>query len=102
LEELDLTKSGTWDWFQANGGISDEQVRQVLGDTAASDSYKADADRPTSLRLNLLASEAHRRGLMSEGQLARLLHLDRFEVRELLDGQDAEGSEAAGAPNVFG
>ena len=32
LEELGLTKKGTWDWFIANGGISDEQVVQVLGD----------------------------------------------------------------------
>lgn len=32
LEELGLTKKGTWDWFQDNGGITDEQVRQVLGE----------------------------------------------------------------------
>ena len=31
LEELSLARAGTWDWFQANGGITDEQVRQVLG-----------------------------------------------------------------------
>ena len=28
LEELGLAKRGTWDWFQANGGITDEQARQ--------------------------------------------------------------------------
>ncbi len=27
LEELGLTKPGTWDWFQSNGGITDEQAR---------------------------------------------------------------------------
>ena len=31
LEELDLTKTGTWDWFVSNGGITNAQARQVLG-----------------------------------------------------------------------
>lgn len=96
LEELALVKPGTWDWFQANGGITDEQVRQVLGDLSAPDLDKAEAHRPTTLRLNLLAEEVYRRGLLSEGQLSRLLHLDRVELRETLDRQQIEGSEADG------
>ncbi|HUN96778.1 MAG TPA: XRE family transcriptional regulator [Bradyrhizobium sp.] len=100
LEELGLTKAGTWDWFEANGKITDEQARQVLGDLVVPDAQKADADRPTTLRLNLLAAEAYRQGLMSEGQLARLLHLDRVELREILDGQDVEGSEDDGFPHL--
>ena len=96
LEELELIKPGTWDWFQANGSISDEQARQVLGDLPASDTYKAEADQPTTLRLNLLAGEAARRGLLSEGQLARLLRLGRLEVREMLTSQELEGSEGDG------
>lgn len=99
LEELGSVKPGTWDWFQANGGITDEQGRQVLGDLSAPDAQKADADRPTTLRLNLLASEAFRQGLLSEGQLARLLHLDRVELREILGSQELEGSEANGGTN---
>jgi Zn-dependent peptidase ImmA (M78 family)/DNA-binding XRE family transcriptional regulator len=98
LEELKLTKEGTWDWFQANGGITDEQVRQVLGDLLLPDVQKVEADRPTTLRLNILAGEVARRGLLSEGQLARLLHLSRLELRELLDGLDLEGSADDGAP----
>jgi Zn-dependent peptidase ImmA (M78 family)/DNA-binding XRE family transcriptional regulator len=98
LEELKLTKPGTWDWFQANGGITDDQARQVLGDLVRPDAQKAEADRPTTLRLNLLAGEVARRGLLSEGQLARLLHLSRVEVRELLDGLDMEGSADSEAP----
>jgi Zn-dependent peptidase ImmA (M78 family)/DNA-binding XRE family transcriptional regulator len=101
LEELELTKPGTWDWFQANGGITDEQARQVLGDLSTPDAQKADAARPTTLRLNLLVTEAHRQKLLSEGQLARLLHLDRVELREILDGQESEGSEADGVPMLF-
>jgi Zn-dependent peptidase ImmA (M78 family) len=98
LEELGLTKRGTWDWFQDNGGISDEQARQVLGDLIAPDPYKAEADRPTTLRLNMLAAEASHRGLLSEGQLARLLQISRVELRDLLDGIEAEGSAADEAP----
>ena len=96
LEELGLAKVGTWDWFQANGGITDDQARQVLGDLAAPDPHKAEADQPTTLRLNLLAAEAHRQGLLSEGQLARLLCLDRIGLREILDNQESEGMEADG------
>jgi Zn-dependent peptidase ImmA (M78 family)/DNA-binding XRE family transcriptional regulator len=102
LEELGSVKGGTWDWFESNGGITDEQTRQVLGDLSAPDAYKADADRPTSLRLNLLASEAYRQGLLSEGQLARLLHLDRVELRAILGGQDIEGSETDGVTKLLG
>lgn len=85
FEELALTKEGTWDWFVNNGGITDEHVRQVLGDLVSPDAQKAEADRPTTLRLNLLAAEVHRRGLLSEGQLARLLRLTRVELREILE-----------------
>lgn len=93
LEELGLTKRGTWDWFLANGGITNAQARQVLGDLAALDTDKREAAHPTTLRLNLLAAEAWRQDLLSEGQLARLLHLDRLAVREILDGVGIEGSE---------
>jgi len=96
LEELGLTKKGTWDWFAANGGIADEQVRQVLGDLRTPDKHKAEANRPTTLRLNLLAAEVNRRGLLSEGQLSRLLRLDRIELRDILS--DLPEEEADGAP----
>ena len=97
LEELSLTKEGTWDWFEANDGITDQQARQVLGDLPGPDSHKADADLPTTLRLGLLAGEAWRRGLLTEGQLARMLHIDRIELRRMFDGLEIEGSEADGA-----
>jgi Zn-dependent peptidase ImmA (M78 family)/DNA-binding XRE family transcriptional regulator len=100
LEELRLTKEGTWDWFASHGGITDEQARQVLGDLPPPDAHKADADRPTTLRLNLLAAEVHRRGLLSEGQLARLLHLTRVELREILEGVDAEETDGDGVASL--
>jgi len=101
LEELGSVKPGTWDWFIANGGIRDEQARQVLGDLIVPDAEKADADRPTTLRLNLLAYEAHRRGLMSEGQLARLLALDRVELREILGSQAHDGNDLDGGGEIL-
>jgi Zn-dependent peptidase ImmA (M78 family)/DNA-binding XRE family transcriptional regulator len=97
LEELKLTKPGTWDWFEENGGITDAQAHQVLGDLVPTDTAKAEAEQPTTLRLNMLASEAWRQSLLTEGQLMRLLHLDRVELRRLLDRTDIEG-EADEAP----
>ncbi|MDA8450458.1 XRE family transcriptional regulator [Acidovorax sp. NCPPB 3859] len=101
LEELGLTKKGTWEWFGANGGITDEQAAQVLGDLRSPDRYKLEADKPTSIRLNLLAAEAYRRELLSEGQLAKLLHLDRVELREMLEEVDPQEVEADGAPTLL-
>lgn len=102
LEELGLTKVGTWDWFEANGGITDEHARQILGDLVVPDQEKAEADHPTTLRLNLLAAEAYRQSLLSEGQLAHLLQLSRIELREILDSQETEGTDADGIiPNLL-
>jgi Zn-dependent peptidase ImmA (M78 family)/transcriptional regulator with XRE-family HTH domain len=97
LEELGLAREGTWEWFEANGGITDIHARQVLGELFEVDDRRKDAERPTTLRLSLLAAESWRQDLLSEGQLARLLHLDRVELRELIDSLDLEGSEADGA-----
>ena len=100
LEELHLTKLGTWDWFEDHGGITNIQARQVLGDLFAIDTDKYESDRPTTLRLSLLATEAWRQDLLSEGQLARLLNLDRLSLREILDNVEVEWSEADGMPKL--
>lgn len=100
LEELGLIKRDSWDWFVENGGITNEQVIQVLGELPKDD-LKDDADRPISLRMSMMADEVWRRGLLSEGQLARLLRLDRLELRAMLDGLGDEGSEADGAPKLL-
>ncbi|PYE30164.1 Xre family transcriptional regulator [Rhizobium sp. PP-WC-1G-195] len=101
LEELQLTKRGTWDWFKANGDITDDQARQVLGDADKSDRLKDDAALPVSLKASLMAYQAAQRGLLSEGQLARLLHIDRVQVRDLLSDIDAEESEANAATSIL-
>jgi Zn-dependent peptidase ImmA (M78 family)/transcriptional regulator with XRE-family HTH domain len=94
LEELKLARDGTWDWFVANGGINDDQVRQVLGDLPDRKVNSARAQGVVPPRLALLAREAWKREIYSEGQLARLLHLGRHEIREILDGAEKEESEA--------
>ena len=98
LEELDLVKRGTWNWFEANGGITDGQAREVLGESASPGSR--DAGRPVSFRLGLLAAEAHRQELLSEGQLARLLRLDRVELREVLDAANVDGNDTDDLPKL--
>ena len=96
LEELGLARSGTWDWFKDHGGITDQHAHEALGDVAQRVPGGA-AERAASIRLGLMASEAWRRGLLSEGQLARLLVLDRVALRALLDAFAVEESEADGA-----
>lgn len=88
LEELGLTKKGTWDWFMDNGGITDEQVRQVIGPAAYG---PVPGEEAQSSRLFLLAIEAWKKDLISEGQMSEMLKLDREKVRELLD--EAEEDE---------
>ena len=100
LQELRLVKPGTWDWFEANGGITDEQAREVLGEPGTVDPSSRDAQQPVSFRLGLLAAEAHHRELLSEGQLARLLRLDRVELRKILDAADIDENDTDGPPKL--
>ncbi len=84
LEELSLVGKGTWEWFEANGKITDRQAEEVLGPLPprhVSPSVAGDVLPP---RLTLLAREAWKRDFYSEGQLARLLDLGRVEVRKML------------------
>lgn len=93
LEDLGLTKKGTWDWFQDNGGITDEQVSQVLGYLKSEDRAAFEAAKPVSMRLYGLASEAWKRDLVSEEQISEMLKLNRMEVREIIDAAAAEEDE---------
>lgn len=97
LEELGLAKPGTWDWFVQQGGITDAQVLEVLGDLVPPDDAKVDARRQISMRMGVMASEAWRQALLSEGQIARLLHIDRVDARALIDEFEAEGAETDGS-----
>ena len=100
LEELDLVPNGTWDWFERTGGFSNDQARQVLGESPTFDPRGQDADRAVSLRLQLLAAEAWKRDLLSEGQVASLLKIDRIQARELIDAYEADEEAADGLPRI--
>ncbi|WP_096701235.1 XRE family transcriptional regulator [Magnetospirillum sp. 15-1] len=94
LEELGLVKKGTWAWFENNGGITEEHVREVLGEmTYRIDPVKSDADRSVSHRMSLMAHAAWKRELMSEGQLADLLKVGRVELRGIIDQIELEERE---------
>ncbi len=100
LEELDLVPNGTWDWFERTGGITNDQARQVLGENPAFDPRGEDGERSVSLRLQLLAAEAWKRGLLSEGQVVSLLKIDRVQARELIDAYEADEEAADGLPRI--
>ena len=100
LEDIHLVPGGTWDWFVSTGSITNEQVRQVLGESTEFDPRGRDAERTVSLRLHLLAAEAWKRDLLSEGQVASLLKIDRVEARELIDAYDADEEVANGLPRL--
>jgi Zn-dependent peptidase ImmA (M78 family)/DNA-binding XRE family transcriptional regulator len=93
LEDLGLTKKGTWEWFEDNGGISDQQAAQVLGDAHLLDSMAQDSLKPVSMRLYGLATEAWKRNLVSEEQVAEMLKLSRIEVRDFIESAEAEEEE---------
>ena len=91
LEDLNLVKRGTWDWFVKHGGITEDHVKDVLGHAyQVADAAKSDADRLVSHRTSLMAHAAWQRGLMTEGQLAELLKIGRVDVRSIVDQIELE------------
>jgi Zn-dependent peptidase ImmA (M78 family)/DNA-binding XRE family transcriptional regulator len=87
LEELSLLPMRTWESMKARGFTGDF-ARQLL-DEAGFASATSSMD-PVTPRLWLLAAEAYERGLVTEGQLSRMLRLSRLEVRRILDTLDGE------------
>lgn len=101
LEELGLAKKGTWDWFEANGGITNKDAEVVLADAAQRhDPAKDDSNQPLSHRMSLMAYAAWKRELMSEGQLAEILKVRRVELRELFDQIEFEESDTDDVLNL--
>lgn len=100
LQDLSLVSKDTWDWFKDEGGITNEDAQAVLGELYSFDTKQRESDRPTTLRLLTLADEALRRDLLSEGQLAKLLRLNRVQLRQQLGVLNEEGSAPNGAPKL--
>ena len=86
LEELGLVRAGMWESLRGRG-FSGDLVREVLGDKAQVQ------ETPVSPRIWYLASEAYRRDLLSEGQIANRLGMDRVSVRAILDSTMLDGPE---------
>lgn len=78
LEDLKLLPAGTWESLR-DRGFSGELVRQILGDRPRED------DMVVPPRLWMLAAEAYSKELLTEGQLAQLLRIDRVDLRRILD-----------------
>ena len=73
LEEMGFVKTVTWERSHENGGITDQHVRQILGCLSVVDEQKADANRPTTLRLGALAAVAHRPRTADRGTTLRII-----------------------------
>ena len=89
-----MVKPGTWDWFENNGGITDKDAKEVIGNLEVDDTMIAIGPGGIPPRIALLVREAWRQEMLSEGQLAHLLNLNRLVIREILDGAESEVSEA--------
>lgn len=91
LEDLELLPRGTFEMLRERK-FGQQTVRTVLGDREPESELL-----PVPPRLGLLVADASRLGLVSEGQLADMLVLDRVEVRRLIDafGEDEEGGVGA-------
>lgn len=79
LENLELLPRGSYESLR-DRGFDKDFVRGIVGDLAPTA-----LTNPNNPRLVQLVSSAYRRELLSEGQLSRMLGMDRLEVRQLLD-----------------
>lgn len=86
LEALELLPAGTFEMLRERG-FNQETVRTVLGDREPES-----GPSPVPPRFGFLVAEADRLGVLSEGQLADMLAVDRVEIRRLIDAfADGEG-----------
>jgi len=77
LEELRLVPSGTWDKVR-DAGLRVDEARALL--QLAPPQVPEDILPP---RYVFLAADAYEHGLLSEGQFARYLRVDRLEARRI-------------------
>jgi len=79
LEKLRRLPIGTWDKLKAEG-FKPRRAQQLLGIDAV-----GDEEELLPKRYSNLAVMAYSKGLISEGQLSKLLRLDRVSSRELVE-----------------
>lgn len=83
LEQLRLLVAGTYESLRRRG-MSPTLVREELGEETVE-------PHTAPPRLTVLVAEAYERGLLTEGQTAEMLAVDRVTAREILDGLAADG-----------
>lgn len=88
LEGLKLLKRGTWHSLK-DRKFGGDLVREVIGEQKSNELVPP--------RLWLLAAEAFAKDLLTEGQLARLLRVDRVRLREIADSYGVEGDHGLDA-----
>ena len=93
MEELGLARRGTSDWFKANGGITSNHEKEVLGEIPREkDGAKREAAQPVSYRIGLMATRAWEQDLLTEGQLSELLGIHRIPLRTIFcENRSEEG-----------
>jgi Zn-dependent peptidase ImmA (M78 family) len=98
LEELQLVPAGLWERLRIEG-FKVREAMQILG---LSPSSRHDERLPA--RFRTLAVESWQEGDLTEGQLARVLRVNRLQAREIiqavttLDQQQQQAAMALGAP----
>jgi Zn-dependent peptidase ImmA (M78 family)/transcriptional regulator with XRE-family HTH domain len=78
MEGIDLIPRGTWDSLRASG-IKPDAVRQELGDGGAEN----DSSESVPARFRTFAVQAFHEAQIGEGELTRLLRVDRIRAREI-------------------
>jgi Zn-dependent peptidase ImmA (M78 family)/DNA-binding XRE family transcriptional regulator len=87
MERIELLPKGTFDSIKERR-FNKAFIVGMIGDPAPVSELM-----PVTPRLAQLVSSAYRRGLVSEGQLSRMLELDRVDVRRVLDLFGGEESD---------
>jgi Zn-dependent peptidase ImmA (M78 family)/DNA-binding XRE family transcriptional regulator len=87
LEELQLVPTGLWDRLRIEGFRAREAM-QILGLTPSS---RQDEMLPT--RFRTLAVESWEEGDLTEGQLTRILRVNRLQVREIIQAAMGLGQQ---------
>ena len=77
LEDLELLPDGTFESLTDRGGFQTSPI--------AAQQAERRTRHPHGMRLAQLAASALNRGLLSEGQVSRMLDLDRIDVRRMID-----------------
>jgi len=87
LEDLKLLPQRTWESMRSRG-FDGQFARKLLAEAGLSEN---DTDDLLTPKTWLLAAEAYERDLVTEGQLCRMLHLPRIEIRRIIDSLNDTG-----------